>query len=379
MVDVRFVNVYKRYGSGAPVIRNLDLHVRDTEFLVVVGPSGCGKTTALRLIAGLERPTAGDLYLGDQRITEVPAEARNIAMVFQGYALFPHMTVFEYMAFSLRVRHLSRQETERRVSRAAGALGIDEYLDRKPWQLSGGQQQRVALGRALVHEPRVFLMDEPLSNLDARLRVRMRAEIARLHQRVHVTTLYVTHDQAEAMTMGDRIAVMHAGVIEQLGPPQELYDAPANLFVAGFLGSPSMDFFAARLQYSAHEPVVIIGAGAEARTLPLSAAAAARLAGGATDGDREVVVGIRPEHLRLAGESDDATLRGEVEVVEHLGNEQVVYLRVPGALASEEVETTGITARIPSGMAVRPGERVILAPEIATLHVFDRVTTERLA
>src|SRR5215469_4810763 len=235
MAEVRFDHVYKRYGDNTPVITDLNLEVLDREFLVLVGPSGCGKSTALRMIAGLEDISEGDLYIGDRRMNDVAPKDRDIAMVFQNYALYPHMNVFDNLAFSLKLRHMDKAEIDRRVRKAAEMLGIGPYLQRKPGQLSGGQRQRVALGRALVREPQVFLMDEPLSNLDAKLRVQTRAEIARLHQQVPVTTVYVTHDQIEAMTMGDRIAVLNAGVIQQLGTPQELYDSPANLFVAGFI------------------------------------------------------------------------------------------------------------------------------------------------
>ncbi|HEV2404397.1 MAG TPA: ATP-binding cassette domain-containing protein, partial [Ktedonobacterales bacterium] len=247
MAEVRFEHVTKAYGKGASVIRDLNLRVRDHEFLVLVGPSGCGKSTVLRMIAGLEPVTEGDVYIGDVCVTDVEAKDRDLAMVFQNYALYPHMTVYDNMAFALKRRHTPPDEIARRVSEAAKMLGIADYLRRKPRELSGGQRQRVALGRALVREPKVYLLDEPLSNLDAKLRVQTRTEISRLHQATQTTFVYVTHDQVEAMTMGDRIAVLNAGVIQQLGTPRDLYDTPANLFVAGFIGSPSMNFFDARL------------------------------------------------------------------------------------------------------------------------------------
>ncbi len=271
MAEVHFDHVYKTYGDTTSyVIRDLNLEIVDHEFLVLVGPSGCGKSTALRMIAGLEEISSGDLFIGGRRVNDVAPKDRDIAMVFQNYALYPHMSVFQNMAFSLKLKGMSRDEIDRRVQRAAAMLDIGAYLQRKPKQLSGGQRQRVALGRAIVREPQVFLMDEPLSNLDAKLRVQTRAEIARLHQQVPVTTVYVTHDQVEAMTMGDRIAVLNAGVIQQLGTPQELYDHPSNLFVAGFIGSPSMDFFNARLVRTGAGAEVQIGEGADVHTLTLT-------------------------------------------------------------------------------------------------------------
>jgi multiple sugar transport system ATP-binding protein len=377
MADVRFEHVYKRYGQNVNVISDLNLKVYDQEFLVLVGPSGCGKSTALRMIAGLEEITEGDLYIGNRRVNDVPPKDRDIAMVFQNYALYPHMNVYDNMAFSLKLRHMPKAEIDQRVKRAADMLGIREYLNRKPKELSGGQRQRVALGRALVREPQVFLMDEPLSNLDAKLRVQTRAEIARLHQAVKVTTIYVTHDQVEAMTMGDRIAVLNAGIIQQLGTPQELYERPENLFVAGFIGSPSMDFFNARLVRMGDTAMVIIGEGADARTLTLRGRAAQEVTGQATADGRSVIVGIRPEDFSLSSESADSTLTGFVDVVEHLGNEQLVYLRIPGAIVPEAAETKGTTARLEPDVVVRPGDRLTLAVDTARIHVFDPVTTKR--
>jgi multiple sugar transport system ATP-binding protein len=374
MADVRFDHVYKRYGDNAAVITDLNLQVRDHEFLAVVGPSGCGKSTALRMIAGLEDISDGDLFIGDRRVNDVAPKDRDIAMVFQNYALYPHMNVFDNMAFSLKLRHLAKDEIEQRVRKAAETLGISPYLQRKPGQLSGGQRQRVALGRALVREPQVFLMDEPLSNLDAKLRVQTRAEIARLHQQVPVTTIYVTHDQIEAMTMGDRIAVLNAGIIQQLGTPQELYDNPANLFVAGFIGSPSMDFFNAKLKRQGEGAAVL--AIAE-HTLALSPALNVQLAGQATMEGRDVIVGIRPEEFSLAADGAANTLSGTVDVVEHLGSEQLVYVQLPGAMVPETAETKGSTARIPAAASVKSGERVTLAVDVAKIHVFDAATGNR--
>ncbi len=385
MAEVRFEHVSKRYAqSSAYVIRDLSLDVRDHEFLVLVGPSGCGKSTALRMIAGLEEITEGDLYIGERLVNDVAPKDRDIAMVFQNYALYPHMSVYDNMAFSLKLRHMGHKEIEQRVQQAAKILGITEYLQRKPRALSGGQRQRVALGRALVRNPKVFLLDEPLSNLDAKLRGQTRTEIARLHLQTGTTFVYVTHDQVEAMTMGDRIAVLNAGVIQQLGTPQELYDTPANLFVAGFIGSPSMAIFEGRLvRQGDGDAVVVVGNGADARRLSLAGTPSAYLAGQATSGEgRPVAVGIRPEDLSPTATGAPNSLIGTVDVVEHLGNEQLVYLQVPGATISattaKSAETTGaVTARIGPGVQVRPGEPITLAVDVAKLHLFDPTTTQR--
>jgi multiple sugar transport system ATP-binding protein len=384
MAEVRFEQVDKSYGGKVNVIHDLNLHIRDHEFLVLVGPSGCGKSTILRMIAGLEEITAGDLYIGERRVNDMPPKDRDIAMVFQNYALYPHMSVYENMAFSLKLRHIKNEEIQRRVRRAAGLLGIADYLQRKPRELSGGQRQRVALGRALVREPQVFLLDEPLSNLDAKLRVQTRAEISRLHQQTGTTFVYVTHDQVEAMTMGDRIAVLNAGVIQQLGTPEELYNQPANLFVAGFIGSPSMNLFSARLQRDSggsEGAQLVIGAGGEERTLHLTGAAAEQIAGQATSDGRAVIVGVRPENLRVVAEGAENAFGGTVEVVEHLGNEQLVYLRLPGlasAPVGAEAESGGMgTARVAAGVAITPGSRLTLQPELSHLLFFDPVTSQR--
>ena len=375
MADVRFARVSKSFTPGTRVIRDLNLHVRDHEFLVLVGPSGCGKSTALRMIAGLEEITDGDLFIAERRVNDIAPKDRDIAMVFQNYALYPHMTVRDNLSFSLKLRRMGAADVEGRVRRAAHMLGIGEYLRRRPRELSGGQRQRVALGRALVRDPKVFLLDEPLSNLDAKLRVQTRAEISRLHQTTGTTFVYVTHDQVEAMTMGDRIAVMNAGAIQQLGTPQELYDAPANLFVAGFIGSPSMDLFAATLVRGADGTAAVIGTGAEARRLSLTGRAAERVAGQASVSGRAVIVGIRPEHLRLSAVSQPDTLTGVVEVLEHLGNELLAYVRIPGAITSDTAETQGTVARLPAGADVAVGQTVALAVATGALHVFDPATT----
>jgi multiple sugar transport system ATP-binding protein len=380
MSDVRFVHVTKRYGDNPPVIKDLNLEIKDHEFLVLVGPSGCGKSTALRMIAGLEDISEGELFIGDRVVNNVPPKDRDIAMVFQNYALYPHMSVYDNMAFSLKLRHTSKEEMDQRVQKAAQMLGISPYLQRKPKELSGGQRQRVALGRALVREPKVFLLDEPLSNLDAKLRVQTRTEIAKLHQTTGTTFVYVTHDQVEAMTMGDRIALLNAGVIQQLGTPQDLYDSPANLFVAGFIGSPSMDFFKGVLKKTGSDTAqVVIGDGAEQHTLPLSGRSAQEAAGQATPDGRPVVVGVRPEDLTLSSDgASQATLHATVDVVEHLGNEQLIYVQAPGAMISEAAETKAITARVAANARVQPGERVTLAVDPSKLHVFDPQSTQRL-
>jgi multiple sugar transport system ATP-binding protein len=377
MAEVRFEHVDKSYGGKAMVIEDLNLHIRDHEFLVLVGPSGCGKSTILRMIAGLEEVTAGDLYIGERRVNDTPPKDRDIAMVFQNYALYPHMSVYENMAFALKLRHVKKEEIQQRVRRAAATLGIEEYLQRKPRELSGGQRQRVALGRALVREPQVFLLDEPLSNLDAKLRVQTRAEISRLHLQTGTTFVYVTHDQVEAMTMGDRIAVLNNGVIQQLGTPSELYNQPANLFVAGFIGSPAMNLFSARLLRGADGAQIVIGDGADARTLRLAGTPADTIAGQATSEGRSVIAGIRPEDLRLASEGSENTLMGTAEVVEHLGNEQVVYLRAPGIVASKGADGASVTARVGAGADLKPGAQVTLQPDLAHLHVFDPATGQR--
>jgi multiple sugar transport system ATP-binding protein len=378
MAEVRFDHVTKSYTPDTNVISDLNLVVKDAEFLVLVGPSGCGKSTALRMIAGLESVTEGDLFIGDRRVNDIEPKDRDIAMVFQNYALYPHMTVYDNLAFSLKLRHLKKQEIDQRVQKAAQMLGIGEYLRRRPRELSGGQRQRVALGRALVREPQVFLLDEPLSNLDAKLRVQTRAEISRLHQATGTTFVYVTHDQVEAMTMGDRIAVLNAGIIQQLGMPQELYDTPANLFVAGFIGSPAMDVFQGRLMQVDGRSMVAIGEGSEAKQMSLGNAVAARLAHRATTNGSSVIVGIRPEDVRLARPDDPDILQGTVEVVEHLGNELLVYLRVPGLLSTEDVQSQSAIVRLSAATIVHVGEALALAVDTSKLHVFDPLTTHRL-
>jgi multiple sugar transport system ATP-binding protein len=355
MATVTFDHLYKRYGDDVIAVNDLNLEIQDGEFLVLVGPSGCGKTTALRCVAGLEEISEGRLLIGDRVVNDVAPKDRDIAMVFQSYALYPHMTVFDNLAFGLKLRKTKKEEIKRRVDEAARILGLEKLLDRKPKALSGGQRQRVALGRAIVREPSVFLMDEPLSNLDAKLRVQTRAEIARLHQRLGTTTIYVTHDQVEAMTMGDRICVMRDGLLQQVGSPQDLYDHPANVFVAGFIGSPSMNFATTR---SGDGDELYLG---NAR-LDLKGDHA-RVAGERPKGSN-LLIGFRPEHLELAnGQGDGAVqIPAKVDVVEYLGNEELIHAQSEG---------NEIVALISSDKKVSVGEQVDFAIPLEKLHLFD--------
>jgi multiple sugar transport system ATP-binding protein len=355
MSTVTFEHVTKKYGDVVAV-NDLNLAINDGEFMVLVGPSGCGKTTSLRMIAGLEEISAGELKIGDRVVNDVPPKDRDIAMVFQSYALYPHMTVRDNMAFGLKLRKLPKADIEKRVNEAAGILNLEKLLDRKPKELSGGQRQRVALGRAIVREPAVFLMDEPLSNLDAKLRVQTRAEIARLHQRMGTTFVYVTHDQVEAMTMGTRIAVMSDGLLQQVGTPQVLYDQPANRFVAGFIGSPSMNF----VEVTASDGR-LTGPDGWAINLPTRL----RNAVGSSTG-RKLVAGFRPEHLELKdAEGDSFTIPGRADVVEYLGNEELLHVT---ALAKD------IVAIVDSDNRVKPGDVLQLLVPYSKLHLFDAET-----
>jgi multiple sugar transport system ATP-binding protein len=357
MAEIEFERVHKLFGA-ARAVEDVSLSVRDGEFLVLVGPSGCGKTTTLRMLAGFERPTYGTISIAGKVINRVPPRERDLAMVFQSYALFPHMTVFRNLAFGMRIRHTRRAEVRRRVHEVAATLELDGLLDRRPSQLSGGQRQRVALGRALLREPQAFLMDEPLSNLDAALRVQMRVELGRLHERLGVTTVYVTHDQVEAMTMGARIAVMSDGRLQQCDAPERIYARPVNVFVAGFIGSPKMNFFEGRLGSSDGRPVLHC-LGVE---IPLAGAVAAAVS---RQDARELVVGLRPEDLRWSHDAPPSctvSLTGDVEVVEPLGAETFVVASVAGH---------SLTARFPSRSGVTPSSRVSLALDPAHVHVFD--------
>src|SRR6267378_3885879 len=353
---VKFEGVHKLFGAETAV-EDLNLTVEAGEFMVLVGPSGCGKTTTLRMLAGLERPSYGRIFIGDKLVNNVSPRYRDVAMVFQSYALYPHMNVYDNLAFGMRARGAAQATVGQRVKETAEVLGLGQLLKRRPSELSGGQRQRVALGRALIRQPQVFLMDEPLSNLDAGLRVQMRAELSRLHDRFRVTTMYVTHDQVEAMTMGDRIAVMNQGRLQQVDTPETLYDNPANHFVAGFIGSPRMNFIPGQITAENGKTAVrFLGV-----TAPL--AASSRLAEGSAD--TAVTVGIRPEDLMwrpAAGPDSVVTLTAEVDVVEPMGHEAYVT-----ALCAGET----VTSRFPPRSGVRTQERVELALNPARLHLFD--------
>jgi multiple sugar transport system ATP-binding protein len=390
LAEITFSDVAKVYPDGTRAVSQFDLEISDGEFVVLVGPSGCGKTTALRMVAGLETVTEGEIRIGGRVVNDLPPKNRDVAMVFQSYALYPHMTVFDNMAFGLKLRKLPSVEIRARVERAARLLGLDEFADRKPRALSGGQRQRVAMGRAIVREPQAFLMDEPLSNLDAKLRVQMRAEISALQHDLGVTTVYVTHDQIEAMTMADRVAVIRKGLLQQVAPPQELYERPTNLFVAGFIGSPSMNVLLATPRSAA--PVVNVDLGKA--QLPVHDNELAR-ALEAYDG-REVVVGIRPEHLEEASLADGGrpTLSGMVKVRELLGAEVIVHVEIEARPAVTEdvrelaadtgeeetlvrqagAQTATIVARLSPHTSAKPGERIDLAVDTSSLQVFDTKT-----
>jgi multiple sugar transport system ATP-binding protein len=356
MATVTFENVNKMYGDFQAV-KDLNLEIGDGEFMVLVGPSGCGKTTSLRMIAGLEEITSGTLRIGDRVVNDVPPKDRDIAMVFQSYALYPHMSVRENLAFGLKLRKVPKAEIERRVSETAETIQLGKLLDRKPKELSGGQRQRVALGRAIVREPAVFLMDEPLSNLDAKLRVQTRAEIARLHQRLKTTIVYVTHDQVEAMTMGSRIAVMNDGLMQQVGTPQVLYDTPINRFVAGFIGSPSMNFTEVHMDGSG-DGARLAGPADWSIPLPTKYREAAAPRSGKT-----LIAGFRPEHLDI-GEAGSGlgSFRARADVVEYLGNEELLHVSAAGQ---------DVVAIVDSSHRVRPGDIVNLVLPLDKLHLFD--------
>jgi len=395
VAEVVFEDVGKIYPGGTRAVQDMDLEIRDGEFMVLVGPSGCGKTTALRMVAGLEEISEGVLRIGDRVVNYVPSRDRDIAMVFQSYALYPHLTVYENIAFSLKLRGEQKEERDRRVRRAAQVLGLVEFLDRKPRALSGGQRQRVAMGRAIVREPQAFLMDEPLSNLDAKLRVQMRAEIAQIQDDLGVTTIYVTHDQIEAMTMGDRVAVMRKGELQQVASPQELYDHPVNLFVAGFIGSPAMNMLNATLDRDGDDLVAVLG---EQRVV----------LGGETLRERpglreyeggEVILGIRPEDLedpKFAEAEDGAPcMSGQVTLREALGSEIVVHFRTDARAAmTEDVRELAadageehaleerasgadakLVARFNPRSAVKSGDLIEVAVDTRGLHFFDPETS----
>jgi multiple sugar transport system ATP-binding protein len=349
MAQVQLRKVIKRFDQ-TEAVRGIDLDIADQEFVVLVGPSGCGKSTTLRMIAGLEETSAGEIVIGGQIVNDLPPKDRDIAMVFQNYALYPHMTVFENMSFGLRLKKFPKREIKARVEQAAQILDITELLARKPKQLSGGQRQRVAMGRAIVRNPKVFLFDEPLSNLDAKLRVQMRTEIKALHQRLRTTSVYVTHDQVEAMTMADRIVVMHDGRVEQIGTPLDLYDRPANLFVAGFIGSPAMNFIPGRLRRGGNQGWV---EAADGTRLPAPA--------GAGSEGQEVVYGMRPEH--------PDGVPAMVQVVEPTGADTYVYAELAGRQ---------VCAVFGERHVFRPGETIRLQPRLGLVHLFDAESGAKL-
>jgi len=364
MASVKLKNVYKRYPGGVTAVSDFTLDIEDKEFLILVGPSGCGKSTTLRMIAGLEEISEGELYIGDKLMNDVAPKDRDIAMVFQNYALYPHMTVFENMAFGLKLRKTPKDEIKRRVAEAAKILDIEHLLDRKPKALSGGQRQRVALGRAIVREPKVFLMDEPLSNLDAKLRVQMRAEISKLHDRLQTTFIYVTHDQTEAMTMGTRIVVMKDGFIQQVDSPQVLYDKPNNLFVAGFMGSPQMNFINAKVVKRMDDIFLEFGKA----SIRLPEWKAKKLEGTEYIG-KEVIMGIRPENLHdeeaYISSMPGSVVEGKVEVVEMMGAEVFLYLVVEGI---------NVIARVNPRTTAKRGDVIKLAMDANKIHLFDKDT-----
>jgi multiple sugar transport system ATP-binding protein len=393
VAEIVLDRVTKRYGDGTLAVDSLQLDIDDAEFMVLVGPSGCGKTTALRMVAGLETITDGSIRIGDRLVNDVPPKDRDIAMVFQNYALYPHMTVYDNMAFGLKLAKVDKSEIDKRVKEAARVLGLEEFLGRKPRVLSGGQRQRVAMGRAIVRNPQAFLMDEPLSNLDAKLRVQMRAEIARIQTDLKVTTLYVTHDQVEAMTMGDRVAVLKKGELQQVGTPTELFNHPANVFVAGFIGSPSMNFISSKLEDSGDKFAVSFGD----QKVDLDAKVVHGREALRNYAGREVIVGIRPQDFEDAAVTGDAApgprLKAHINLVEPIGTETLVHFDVNARMAltedikelaadigGEEVSTlehraeTGkvdFVAQLDPRTEVRRGDTAELVIDATRMHFFD--------
>ena len=368
MANVSLRHVYKIYDGGVTAVTDFNLEIADKEFIILVGPSGCGKSTTLRMIAGLEDISKGELYIGDQLCNDVAPKDRNIAMVFQNYALYPHMSVYDNMAFGLKLRKMPKEEIKRRVEEAARILGIEEYLDRRPKALSGGQRQRVALGRAIVRDPKVFLLDEPLSNLDAKLRANMRTEINKLYQRLGTTFIYVTHDQTEAMTMGTRIVVMKDGFVQQVDTPQHLYDMPCNEFVAGFIGSPQMNFADAKLIKMGD------GVGLEFQGYQIQLPASKNANGALTPYiGKEVRFGIRPEHVHdepeFLAQAKSGILDVKVDVTELMGAEIYLYVNVAGV---------PITARVEPTSTAKPGDDIKIALELDRIHIFDKETEQTI-
>jgi len=368
MASVKLKGIYKRYPGGVTAVNDFNLDIEDKEFIILVGPSGCGKTTTLRMVAGLEEISEGELYIGDKLVNDVAPKDRDIAMVFQNYALYPHMSVFDNMAFGLKLRKMPKDEIKRRVLEAAKILDIEHLLERRPKALSGGQRQRVALGRAIVRDPKVFLMDEPLSNLDAKLRVQMRTEISKLHQRLQTTFIYVTHDQTEALTMGTRIVVMKDGYIQQVDTPTNLYERPVNMFVAGFIGSPQMNFVNARVEKRGEEIHLLFGK----EDIKLPEGKAKKLEGSEYVG-REVVIGIRPEDIHdeaiYLESMADSVVSAKVEVVEMLGSETLLYT---------VVGDVDFTARVNPRTKARAGDVIKLVLDTNKIHIFDKETEKTI-
>lgn len=364
MAELRLENIKKIYDKDVVAVQDFNLHIKDKEFIVFVGPSGCGKSTTLRMIAGLEEISEGDLYIDEKRMNDIPPKDRDIAMVFQNYALYPHMDVYDNMAFGLKLRKIKKDEIDRRVKEAAKILGLEEYLDRKPKALSGGQRQRVALGRAIVRDPKVFLMDEPLSNLDAKLRVQMRAEIQKLHRRLQSTTIYVTHDQTEAMTMATRLVVMKDGIIQQVGEPSEVYEKPNNVFVGGFIGSPAMNFLNGKVEdsYFVMDDVKIKIPEGKLKILKENGYVG-----------KEVILGVRPEHIHdelvVLEANPETKINALIDVAEMNGAETFLYSEVAGQ---------NFVAKIDSRSDIKAGDTVELAFDMNKAHFFDSETEERI-
>ena len=369
MASLSLRHIYKIYDGNVTAVKDFNLEIEDKEFIIFVGPSGCGKSTTLRMIAGLEDISKGELYIGDKLVNDVTPKDRDIAMVFQNYALYPHMTVYDNMAFGLKLRKMPKDEIRRRVEEAARILGIEQFLERKPKALSGGQRQRVALGRAIVRDPKVFLLDEPLSNLDAKLRAQMRTEISKLYQRLGTTFIYVTHDQTEAMTLGTRIVVMKDGIIQQVDTPQNLYDHPTNLFVAGFMGMPPMNFIDCKVVKSGAD--VLLMFGSHSIKVP-EAKANTLIAGGFID--KDVVLGIRPEDIHdeqlFIESSPESVIDARINIYEMLGAEVYLYFTI---------DQFDITARVNARTTARPGDTVQFAFDLSKIHIFDKETEQIIA
>ncbi|MDQ0247168.1 multiple sugar transport system ATP-binding protein [Bacillus fengqiuensis] len=364
MAELRLEHIYKIYDKNVTAVTDFNLHIQDKEFIVFVGPSGCGKSTTLRMVAGLEDISKGDFYIDGKRVNDVPPKDRDIAMVFQNYALYPHMSVYDNMAFGLKLRKFPKDEIDRRVKDAARILGLEQYLERKPKALSGGQRQRVALGRAIVRDAKVFLMDEPLSNLDAKLRVQMRSEIAKLHQRLQTTTIYVTHDQTEAMTMATRLVVMKDGIIQQVGSPKDVYEKPENVFVGGFIGSPAMNFFKGTLKDGSFQMGEVSVAVPEGKMKILRDQGYV---------NKELILGVRPEDFHdepvfiEASKGTKVTIK--VDVAELMGAETMLYSQINGQ---------DFVARVDARTEVKPNQQMDLALDMNKAHFFDAETERRI-